>query len=619
MTTSSDLVQISVVAENVYGVTPTNPAFVVIRTTGEGLAFAPTTVKSSEMNPARQVTDSILTGGTVSGNLNFELAHETWFDQLLAGAFCADWQSDLLKVGTAFKSFTVEKRIPVPGGVTQYHRYAGCTVNGFSFDIKPNAIITGSFTLLGKGVTTGEDSLPGATYSNPYLNPIMTAPRVVGIEIGGVPAVAQCFNNLQLSMNNNNRAIECIGTLGAKELALGRCEITATFGVLFNDSTLLKTLLDQVETSLRFQTNDSLQIGSPSGFNSFTWTIPRVKFTSNPVVAGGTNQDVVNTVAAEGLLDTIAGTALQCLRSPMLHNVFGVPRVTSPSTTTATVGTPFSYQISATGVPNSYGADNLPNGLSVNPATGTITGTPTSAATVTINVSATNDSGSGSEAVQLTIVAGAAQQPSITSSLNATGSQGSNFSYTIVASHGPTSFNATGLPNGLTVDTQSGQITGVPTDAGTTSVRISASNSAGTDTETLSIGISAVSSLDTRPKFGVASAGAYADMQGLLNGMTDVSNASNGGRSGTFNLTTSAGNFGWVAVPTSAVGAGMHFFDGVGFGGWSGAGLAGNNGGASDDPTVSSVTFTDSNGTNWTFFRQDYVNANPSPGAYTLS
>ena len=77
----------------------------------------------------------------------------------------------------------------------------------------------------------------------------------------------------------------------------------------------------------------------------------------------------------------------------------------------------------------------------------------------------------------------------ITSPLTATGVVGAAFSYQITATNGPTSYNATGLPAGLSIDTGTGAITGTPTAAGTTSVTISATNADGTGTATLTITI----------------------------------------------------------------------------------------------------------------------------------
>jgi hypothetical protein len=261
------------------------------------------------MNPHRQVTDSILTGGQITGDLAFELAYETWFETLLSGLMCNDWDvHDALHIGLTLKSFTIEKRIPVPGGITQYHRYTGCCANGFTLNIRPNQPITGTLTFIGKSPVIDTAAIAGASYGEPVLNPVMTAPKVVGIEVGGISAISKCFNNLVLTMNNNNRAIECIGTLGPRETVLGRAEVSVQFGVLFNDSDFLALLINQNETSLRFQTEDSSSIGSPLGGYWYSWFLPRMKLTADAIVASGTNTDVVNAVTAEALMPAVTGS-----------------------------------------------------------------------------------------------------------------------------------------------------------------------------------------------------------------------------------------------------------------------------------------------------------------------
>src|SRR5204863_311449 len=71
------------------------------------------------------------------------------------------------------------------------------------------------------------------------------------------------------------------------------------------------------------------------------------------------------------------------------------PAITSATSASGTAGSAFSYQISATNSPTSYGASGLPGGLSVNTATGLISGTPTAAGTSSVVLSATNSAGTG--------------------------------------------------------------------------------------------------------------------------------------------------------------------------------------------------------------------------------
>src|SRR4029077_15061584 len=125
------------------------------------------------------------------------------------------------------------------------------------------------------------------------------------------------------------------------------------------------------------------------------------------------------------------------------------PVITSATSANGTVGTAFSYQITATNTPTGYGATGLPTGLSVNSASGLISGTPTAAGTSTVTLSATNAGGTGNASLTLTIAVAA---PVITSATTANGTVGTAFSYQITATNTPTGYGATGLPAELSVN-----------------------------------------------------------------------------------------------------------------------------------------------------------------------
>jgi hypothetical protein len=76
--------------------------------------------------------------------------------------------------------------------------------------------------------------------------------------------------------------------------------------------------------------------------------------------------------------------------------------VATPPSQTSTAGTPASLQITATdsaaGQTLTYAASGLPAGLSINSATGLISGTPTTAATSTVTVTATDTTGAAGSA-----------------------------------------------------------------------------------------------------------------------------------------------------------------------------------------------------------------------------
>jgi hypothetical protein len=79
------------------------------------------------------------------------------------------------------------------------------------------------------------------------------------------------------------------------------------------------------------------------------------------------------------------------------------PVITSATTATGTAGSAFSYQITASNSPTSYGAAGLPAALSVSSITGLISGMPTASGTSTVTLSATNSGGTGTATLTLTV------------------------------------------------------------------------------------------------------------------------------------------------------------------------------------------------------------------------
>ncbi|MGA9990191.1 MAG: choice-of-anchor D domain-containing protein [Terriglobales bacterium] len=192
-------------------------------------------------------------------------------------------------------------------------------------------------------------------------------------------------------------------------------------------------------------------------------------------VSGGIT--LVSNASNSTLNVSLSGTGMAPAQAPV---------ITSATTASGTAGTAFSYQIAATNTPTSYGATGLPAGLSVNSGNGLISGTPPTAATSTVTLSASNSGGTANATLTLTIKPAV---PVITSATTASGTAGSAFSYQIAASNTPSSYGATGLPAGLSVNGTSGLISGTPTAAATSTVTLSANNSGGTGSASLTLTI----------------------------------------------------------------------------------------------------------------------------------
>jgi len=120
------------------------------------------------------------------------------------------------------------------------------------------------------------------------------------------------------------------------------------------------------------------------------------------------------------------------------------------------------------------------------------------------NFSTINSSGftvrsdASANGIVLTVTSVVPGAPVITSATSASGVQDQPFNYQITATESPTSFGATALPPGLSVNTASGVISGMPTTVGSYDPVISATNSTATGSATLNMTISAPTPAPTR-------------------------------------------------------------------------------------------------------------------------
>jgi hypothetical protein len=183
---------------------------------------------------------------------------------------------------------------------------------------------------------------------------------------------------------------------------------------------------------------------------------------------------------------TVSGaTSVTGLASSVLFTIApaaATPIVNSNGTATAQVGQPFQYVITANNGPlTAFAATGLPSWLSLDGTNGILSGIPSEATTTALSIAlaATNGGGTGSPKTLLLSVAPAPATPIVTSTLTATGRVGTAFAYQITASETPTSFVASGLPEGLSLNATTGAISGSPTISKTYVVALKGANGGG--------------------------------------------------------------------------------------------------------------------------------------------
>ncbi|HEY2668024.1 MAG TPA: putative Ig domain-containing protein [Actinomycetota bacterium] len=152
---------------------------------------------------------------------------------------------------------------------------------------------------------------------------------------------------------------------------------------------------------------------------------------------------------------------------------------------TSVVGTPFTYAFAATGTPPptySVGSGALPPGLSLDPVTGILSGTPASYGLFSFTVIASN--GVAIPVTTPLLTMNVLATPVFTASSPPTPATVDSFyAYTFAASGNPApTFTVTAgtLPPGLALQASSGVLSGYPGTVGTFTFTVSASNGVGT-------------------------------------------------------------------------------------------------------------------------------------------
>ena len=166
--------------------------------------------------------------------------------------------------------------------------------------------------------------------------------------------------------------------------------------------------------------------------------------------------------------------------------------------TPAQLNTAYNLQLTASGAGSSPltwsvvpGSGSLPAGLTLNSSTGAITGTATTTGDYHFQIQVTDGNRSDRQTYTLPVV----EPLKITSSPAAAGEVGQGFDTTLTASGGKQPYtwavaNGTTLPEGLTLNASTGAITGTPTAAGVSPVKVTVTDSLGlTQTVDLRIGV----------------------------------------------------------------------------------------------------------------------------------
>jgi hypothetical protein len=223
----------------------------------------------------------------------------------------------------------------------------------------------------------------------------------------------------------------------------------------------------------------SVTLSGSSEFAPLTWSLsgvnplpPGFSLSSQGVLGGFPTTNGVYTFTVT-LTDSIQNSTSAKL-TLVVGSTFSI--LTTSPLPDAAVGINYSQALQAAGgsPPYTWTATGLPAGITLDPASGMLHGTPTTPGAQTIAVTVTDATLATAHAsLGLTV-----DTLAITTTTLPTGVVGSSYSAALTVSGGQTSLvwaiTAGALPNGLALNSSSGTINGTPTTAGSSSFTVSA-------------------------------------------------------------------------------------------------------------------------------------------------
>jgi len=289
---------LSYIVESTFGTTPAGN-FQNLPFTTHSLNMTKERVSGTDINADRMSRVDRHGNRQVAGDIVADL-RDTDYDDLLESAMLNTWATNVLKVGTVPKYFSIED---YAADIDQARLFTGCSVNTLSVSLAPNAMVTGTFGIVGKDMVISatektQDAATGAAPFDAYSG---------DLEIGG--SVAAIVTAMDFTVTNGFAPTFVVGDDSAPSLEVGDAVVEGTISAYFEDAALLNRFIDETETSLKVTVGDNE--GTP---NTMEFFFPRCKINSADVGVDGPTSRVIS-LSFVALRDETEETNLRITRT----------------------------------------------------------------------------------------------------------------------------------------------------------------------------------------------------------------------------------------------------------------------------------------------------------------
>ena len=293
---------LSYIAETSFGTTPSTPTFANLPINSHSLDLTKDRVEGNEIQADRMTRVDRHGNKQASGSIEVDLRKGD-YDELLESAFFNSYATNVLKVGTTPKFFTMED---AANDISQFRLFTGMAVSTASFSIAPNQMVTATFDMVGKGMTqAGTTGSTGGTPTASTTNsPFDSYSGTITDGGSGISIVT----SIDFSLSNSLAPTFVVGADNAQSLEFGSAVVEGTMTVYYEDETLINKFLNETESSITVSVDD------PTGSNAYTFEFPRVKYNGASVPLQNPQSRLI-TLPFVALYDSVENTNLKMTRT----------------------------------------------------------------------------------------------------------------------------------------------------------------------------------------------------------------------------------------------------------------------------------------------------------------
>jgi hypothetical protein len=296
---------LSIQAETVFGVAPGVPTLISLPYTTHNLDLTKERVVGNDIQSDRMTRTDRHGNRTASGDIVVDL-RKADYDAMIESAFMSTFSTNVLKVGTTIKSFHIEDSA---NDIAQHRLFSGMSVSKLAVSIKPNQMVTGAFSMVGKNMTISGTSFDATKTASSTNQPFDSYSGLIRIaDAGGALASIATVTGVDFTIDNGFSPTFIVGASTTPQLEYGMATVEGTITAYFEDATLINRFINETQTAFEVAVDD------PTGASDYTWLFPRVKINAAGVPVDNPQSRII-TLPFVALYDTTENTNIKLTRS----------------------------------------------------------------------------------------------------------------------------------------------------------------------------------------------------------------------------------------------------------------------------------------------------------------